>query len=151
MPYGEKLKLIKKDMRLTNSQIRDLCSVPLATVTRLFDEKNQSGNFETFVALAKGLNFSLDELAGLKPHVQAPSSELLAEKDAQIEKLIDAIKVLREDNKTLRADSNALREDNKSLRRDKRRAIGVLVALLIALSAWFVVDLTNGHFGIFRF
>ena len=151
MPYGEKLKLIKKDMRLTNSQIRDLCKVPLATVTRLFDEKNLSGNFETFVALAKGLNFSLDELAGLKPPVQSPSAELLAEKDAQIEKLIEAIRVLRDDNKTLRSDSNELREDNKSLRRDKRRAIGLLIALLIGLSVWIIIDLANGHFGTFRY
>lgn len=151
MPYGEKLKSIKTDRKLTNAQIRNLCGVPLATVTRLFDEKNLSGNFETFVALAKGLNFSLDELAGLKPPAQSPSSELLAQKDEQNAKLIEENKLLRDGINTLREDNKELRADNKSLRREKIKIIGVLVALLTALAIWIGIDLANGHFGIFRY
>ena len=66
MPYGEKLKLIKTERHLTNLQISTMCDVPLATVTRIFDEKNPGGNFETYVAIARGLGISLDELIGLK-------------------------------------------------------------------------------------
>ena len=151
MPYGEKLNSIKKERHLTNSKISKMCDVSLPTVTRIFDEKNLSGNFVTFVSIAKGLNISLDELAGLKPSVQSPSSELLAEKDAQIEKLIEENKLLREGIDTLRVDNKGLREDNKSLRREKIKVIGALVVLLIALATWVIIDLANGHFGIFRY
>ena len=151
MPYGEKLKLIKKERHLTNAQIRDMCNVPLATVTRIFDEKTLSGNFETFVAIAKGLNISLDELAGLKPPSETPSSELLTEKDNKIKNLIEEINDLHEDNKTLREDNKDLRADNKSLRREKIKIISVLVVLLIALTTWFIIDLANGHFGTIRY
>ena len=144
MPYGEKLKLIKKEKHLTNAQIRDLCNIPLATVTRLFDEKNLSGNFETFVSIAKGLNISLDELAGLKPPAHTPSAELLSDKDKQIERLTEENKTLREDNQTLRDDNKTLRNDSKTLRR-------ALATVLIALAAWLVFDLFNGYIGIIRY
>ena len=158
MPYGEKLKMIKTERRLTNAAISQICDVPLATVTRLFDEKSLSGNFETFVSIAKGLNISLDELAGLKPPSNTSNSELLADKDRKIERLLednqlllDDNKRLREDNTTLREDSKSLREDNKTLRREKIKVIGVLVFLLIAIATWLIVDLVNGHFGAFRY
>ena len=61
MPYGEKLKTIKREKNLTNAEIHKVCNVPLATVTRIFDECSQGGNFETYVSLARGLGFSLDE------------------------------------------------------------------------------------------
>lgn len=151
MPYGEKLKMIKKARGLTDSAIHKICDVPLPTVTRVFNEKNLSGNFETFVALAKGLGFSLDELAGLKPPTESPSVELLRDKDIKIERLTEDNKILREDNKNLREDNHNLRIDNKTLRREKIKIIVVLVVLLIALTTWCIIDLTNGHFGIFRY
>ena len=151
MPYGEKLKLIKKEKQLTNAAISKICSVSLPTVTRLFDEKNLSGNFETFVALAKGLNFSLDELAGLKPPVASPTLDLLAEKDAQIKKLTEENDALHKYAKEIHEDNKELRKDNKSLRREKIKVVGVLVALLTALAIWIGIDLVNGHFGIFRY
>ena len=151
MPYGAKLKLIKKEKRLTNSAIKDLCNVPLSTVTRLFDEENVSGNFETFVSIARGLNISLDELAGLKPMTQHPSLELLSEKDSKIERLLEENGHLREDVKTLREDNKALREDNSDLRKGKNIATRILVVLLIALALWIIIDLANGHFGSFRY
>ena len=151
MPYGEKLNLIKKQKGLTNAKIRDLCNVPLATVTRLFDEENLSGNFETFVAIARGLNISLDELAGLKPPTESPNLELLKDKDEKIQQMIGYIKTLRDDNQTLREENKSLRDDNKDLRQGKNKIARALIALLIALIVWFIVDLTNGHFGNFRY
>lgn len=165
MPYGEKLKMIKEARHLTVSQVAKICDITLPTATRVFSEKNLSGNFETFVSIARGLNISLDELAGLKPPIESPDSNLLLEKDMQIDKLtkeinaykeyINAMKednaTLKEDNKTLREDNNSLRKDNKTLRREKVKIFAVLIVLLIALAAWFIVDLSHGHFGIFRF
>ena len=78
MPYGEKLKTIKREKNLTNAEIHKVCNVPLATVTRVFDEGSQGGNFETYVSLARGLGFSLDELAGLKqPNEQPLASPII--------------------------------------------------------------------------
>ena len=150
MPYGEKLKSIKKAKNLTNVKIHEICDVPLSTVTRMFDEKSLSGNFETFVALARGLNFSLDELAGLKPSTEC-SSELLAEKDNKISKLTEAVELLRDDNKTLRDDNKSLRDDNKKLRNGRFITIGILVLLIFTLFSYIIYDLLNGHLGIFRY
>ena len=137
MQYGEKLKSIKKQLGLTNAKIHDMCDVPLSTVTRIFDEDTPSGNFATFVNLARGLNFSLDELAGLKPPTESPNPELLKEKDIKIQQLIDAIQVIR--------------EDNKSLRKVKFITIGILVVLVIALLCYIIYDLLNGHLGVIRY
>lgn len=151
MPYGAKLKSIKESRHLTNNAIKDLCKVPLSTVTRLFDEENVSGNFETFVLIAKGLNISLDELAGLKPPTPHPNSELLLEKDGKISSLLEENKALREDIKTLREDNKGLREDNNSLRKAKNRALRILFTFSMALLLWVIIDLTNGHFGKIRY
>ena len=116
MPYGEKLRIIKKDKKLTNVEIHKICSVPLATVTRMFDEGTQGGNFETFVSLARGLGFSLDELAGLKQPNEQPLaspiietfnsySEILREKDERIQEL-------KEQNEKLQATFNELKSSS---------------------------------------
>ena len=151
MPYGEKLKLIKKELGITNAKISKICDVPLSTVTRIFDEDTPSGNFATFVAIAKGLNISLDEIAGLKQPDASLNPEILKEKDAKIEQLTEAIKVLREDNKHLRDDNKSLRDDNKSLRKVKFITIGILVVLVFALLGYIIYDLVNGHLGVIRY
>ena len=144
MPYGEKLNSIKKDRGLTNAKISTICEVPLSTVTRVFDKKTPGANFETMVAFAKGLNFSLDELAGIKPPTENYCLRLIKEKDAKIQQLI-------EDNQTLREDNKTLREDNQQLRRGKIKFVGILATLIIALIVWLIIDLVNGHFGYFRY
>lgn len=144
MPYGEKLNSIKKDRGLTNAKIHEICDVPLSTVTRVFDKKTPGANFETMVAFAKGLNFSLDELAGLKPPTENYCIRLIKEKDAKIQQLEEYIKTLRDDN-------NTLRDDNQQLRRGKIKFVGILATLIIALVVWLIVDLANGHFGHFRY
>lgn len=143
MPYGEKLKLIKKDRGLTNSAISKLCNVPLATVTRLFDEKNLSGNFETFVAIAKGLGISLDELAGLKPadtsveEIHKSYSEQLAKKDV----------LLAEKDKTIQSLTDAYRNEH----RGKNRLTWVLSIIAILVLIVFAIDVLNGHIGHIRY
>jgi transcriptional regulator with XRE-family HTH domain len=148
MPYGEKLNSIKENRKLTNSQISKICDVSLSTVTRVFDEKNLSGNFETFVSLAKGLNFSLDELAGLKPPAESStvsvSAELLKEKDER----------LREKDETIKS----LIDDKIAIRKEKNKAVCISIAvtlalgsLVIAFAILFIIDLLNGHMGHFRY
>ena len=145
MPYGEKLNSIKKERNLTNAKISEKCKVSLSTVTRVFDEKNLSGNFETFVALAKGLDFSLDELAGLKPPSNSSvSAELLKEKDERIREKDEEIK--------------ALMEDKIAIRKEKNKAICISVAVTLALvsivaafAILFIIDLLNGHIGHIRY
>ena len=148
MPYGEKLKSIKKERHLTNAEISKICNVPIATVTRLFDEKNLSGNFETFVAIARGLGISLDELAGLKQPDETPLpspvietinsySELLKEKDERISEL--------------KSQNESLEKEKKTIRREKHRIASVLFGLVGVLAVGLLIDLLNGHIGHFRY
>lgn len=136
MPYGEKLKLIKKEKGLTNMEIHKICDVPLSTVTRVFDEKNFSGNFETFVSIARGLGISLDELAGLRQPDEQPMpspiietinsySDLLKEKDDRIKEL---------------------KEEKLLERRERQKITGAFVILIAIVLAILALDIFNNHF-----
>ena len=166
MPYGEKLKSIKKERKLTNTQIHEICNVSLPTVTRVFDEESQGGQFETYVSLARGLGFSLDELAGLKqpneqpiasPIIEANNShaELLKEKDERIQEL-------KEQNENLRATIGKLKESTDKtiatleaekcdIRHEKRNVTSALIGLVLILVIGLLIDLLNGHVGNFRY
>lgn len=166
MPYGEKLKTIKKDKKLTNVEIHKICNVPLATVTRMFDEESQGGNFETYVSLARGLGFSLDEIAGLKRSNEQPFaspvietlnsySEILKEKD-------ERIRELKEQNEKLQTTLNELKNstdktialvesEKQEVRREKRKITSALLGLVFILVLGLLVDLLNGHIGSFRY
>ena len=166
MPYGEKLKTIKKEKNLTNAEIHKVCNVPLATVTRVFDEESQGGNFETYVSLARGLGFSLDELAGLKQPNEEPLaspiietfnsySEILKEKDERIQELKEqntnlqiAFNELKESSgKTI----SVLEEEKKDIRHEKRKITSALIGLVLILVIGLLIDLLNGHIGKFRY
>ena len=166
MPYGEKLKSIKKERNLTNKQIHEMCDVSLPTVTRIFDEDSQGGQFETYVSFARGLGFSLDELAGLKQPDEQPlaspiietfnsHAELLKEKDERIQEL-------KEQNENLRATIGKLKEstdktiatlesEKKDIRHEKRKITSALLALVLILVIGLLIDLFNGHIGKFRY
>lgn len=148
MPYGKKLKAIKKEKGLTNDEIHKICNVPLATVTRLLDEDTQGGHFDTYVSLARGLGFSLDELAGLKqPNEQPLSSpiietfnsysEILKEKDERIQELKEQIVLLE--------------NEKQDVRREKRKITSALIGLVAILVVGLLIDLLNGHIGNFRY
>ena len=157
MPYGEKLKTIKKDRGLTNVAIHKMCNVPLATVTRLFDEKNLSGNFETFVSIARGLNISLDELAGLKPpsvsveEVHNSYSEILTKKDALIAEK-DSI-IVEKDNEITEKDKiiQLLKDGYQREHKGKNRLTSVLAIVAILVLIVFAIDVLNGHIGHIRY
>ena len=166
MPYGEKLKTIKREKNLTNAEIHKVCNVPLATVTRVFDEGSQGGNFETYVSLARGLGFSLDELAGLKqPDAQplaAPIietfnsySEILKEKDERIQELKEQNEKLQTAFDKLKNSSNktisVLEEEKKDIRHEKHKITSALIGLVFILVVGLLIDLLNGHIGNFRY
>ena len=173
MPYGEKLKSIKKAKNLTNAEIHKVCNVPLATVTRVFDEESQGGNFETYVSLARGLGFSLDELAGLKQPDEQPLAspiietfnsyaEILKEKD-------DRIQELKEQNEKLQANFNEyklssektvdrIEKEKQDIRHEKRKITSALICVVIillglafVLVSGLLIDLLNGHIGKFKY
>ena len=140
MPYIEKLKMIKEDKNLTNSEIATLSNIPLATITRIFSGQTPNPTFETISRIAIGMGVSLDELCGLKqpdaPSIPSPIentlisySELLKEKDERIREL----KVEKE------------RE-----RKDRYRITGVLICVVCFLLALLAFDLINGQIGYFR-
>ena len=166
MPYGEKLKTIKKEKKLTNAEIHRVCNVPLATVTRVFDEGSQGGNFETYVSLARGLGFSLDELAGLKQPDEQPLtspiietlntySEILKEKDERIQELKEQnakleakfLEFKNSSEKTI----TLLENEKKDIRHEKRKITSALIGLVLILIVGLLIDLWNGHIGNFRY
>lgn len=170
MPYGEKLKLIKKNKGLTNSAIHKICDVPLSTVTRVFDEETPSANFETFAKLAAGLGFSLDELAGLKPSREI-DAELIKEKDATIDSYIAMVK---EKDETIRSYADMIKEKDVTVnsyiellktkddriqelkeekvheRAERRRLTCALVGFVALVLIILAIDVLNGQFGYFQ-
>ena len=164
MPYGEKLKTIKREKNLTNAEIHRVCDVPLATVTRVFDEGK--GNFETYVSLARGLGFSLDELAGLKQPNEQPFaspiietfnsySEILKEKDERIQELKEQNEKLQSAFNELKDSSNKtidlLEKEKRDIRHEKRKITSALIGLILILVIGLLIDLFNGHIGNFRY
>lgn len=139
MPYVERLKMIKEEKSLTNSEISTLSNIPLPTITRVFNGQTPNPTFETISRIAFALGVSLDELSGLKqPNEQPVSSpiedtlnsyvELLKEKDDRIKEL---------------------KEDKRVIRNEKYKLVGVLVGIITAILILFTVDIFNGHFGYF--
>ena len=166
MPYGEKLKTIKKEKKLTNAEIHKVCNVPLATVTRVFEEGSQGGNFETYVSLARGLGFSLDELAGLKQPNESPLTspiietfnsyaEILKEKDERINELKEQNEKLQAAFNELKSSSDKtidlLENEKKEIRHEKRKITSALIGLVLILVVGLLIDLFNGHIGNFRY
>ena len=138
MPVRAKLKSVKEERHLTDSNIATLCKMSLSTVTRLFSsdsaEDVTKGQFESYISLAKGLNISLDWLAGLE-HDDKQSV------DPQLVPIIDSYtKVLEEKDKRI-----------AELKADKTLLRILLIAILLPVMVWLVVDLLNGHFGLFRY
>ena len=147
-------------------QIHEMCKVSLPTVTRVFDEESQGGQFETYVSLARGLGFSLDELAGLtQPNEQPiPSpiietinshAELLKEKDERIQEIKGQNEKLQTSFDELKKSSDktisVLEEEKKCIRHEKRKITSALIGLILILVVGLLVDLLNGHVGNFRY
>lgn len=166
MPYGEKLKSIKKAKNLTNAEIGKVCNVPLATVTRAFDEEYRGGNFETYVSFARGLGFSLDELAGLKQPDEQPLAspiietfnsyaEILKEKDERINELKEQNEKLQTAFNEYKLSSentiNRIEKEKHDIRREKHKITSALIGLLLVLIVGLLIDLLNGDIGHFRY
>lgn len=159
MPYVEKLKTIREDKDLTYAEIAKLGNIPLATVTRVFNGQTLNPTFETITGIAMGMGVSLDELAGLKQPDEQPlaspiidtinsCSELLKEKDIQINQLHEEKAALRKEKDI---QINQLIEDKNMLRKEKYGIFGVLVVFILALVILLIVDINHGHFGYFQY
>ena len=114
MPYLEKLKALKEDKDLTNTEIAKLSNLPLATITRIFNGSTPNPTFETFTQIAIALGASLDEIAGLKEPDEPPIpsriemtldsySELLKDKDDRIKELKEEIEIERKEKHRITA------------------------------------------------
>ena len=141
MPYVEKLKMIKEEKDLTNVEIARLGDLPLATVTRVFNERTLNPTFETITRIAIGMGVSLDELVGLKqpdePPIPSPIentlnsySELLREKDERIKELKETLERVRD---------------------EKRTFLVILVGIIAFILAFLAIDLFNGNWGHFQY
>jgi transcriptional regulator with XRE-family HTH domain len=141
MPYLEKLKALKEEKELTNSEIARISNIPLATITRVFNGATPNPTFETISQIAIALGTSLDEIAGLKEPDEPPIpsrientlnsySELLKEKDDRIRELKDSV---------------------EKERKEKHMLQGIFVLFIAFMLVVFTIDMLNGHFGYFKY
>lgn len=141
MPYSEKLKMIKEEKGLTNAEISKVGNLPLPTVTRIFNGNTANASFDTYVAIARGMGISLDELAGLKqPDEQAISSPI-------IETLSSYSELLKEKDERIAE----LKEEKEHERKERRRLTGVLAVLVTLVLIVLAIDLLNGDIGHIRY
>ena len=92
---SDTLKRRKEQKGLTAQQLADQSGVPLSTISRIFAGHTDSPTFSTVSALARVLDLSLDELAGISvrpdPLTEAERKELemLREEKALLLKYLD--------------------------------------------------------------
>lgn len=102
MPIVEKLKMIKEDKGITNTELEKLSNIPLATITRVFNGHTPNPSFETISRIAIALGVSLDEVVGLKEPDETPTpsrientlnayAEVLKDKDDRIRFLMEEV------------------------------------------------------------
>lgn len=141
MPYVEKLKALKEEKELTNSEIARLSNIPLATITRIFNGATPNPTFETITQIAIALGTSLDEITGLKEPDEPPIpsrientlnsySELLKEKDDRIKELKDSV---------------------EKERKEKHMLQGIFTLFIAFILVVLTIDILNGHFGYFKY
>ncbi len=141
MPYMSRLIAIKQDKKISNAEIARLSDVPLATVTRIFNEQTLNPSFENFVKIAVALGASLDEIAGIKQPETPPV-------DAHIENtLINYSQLLQEKDDRIRE----LKEERDREHRERVRMLMFTCGLIAVGIVILVFDMFNGHVGYFRY
>lgn len=139
---------IKEEKNLTNQDIANLSNIPLATVTRVLNGSTPNPTFETIAKIAIAVGASLDEVSGLTSEKSEDVgfsigetlntySVLLSEKDERIKEKDALIKHLQELNSEHRAQI--------------RKILWFVAAMVTAIVAVLIIDVTNGNFGYFRY
>lgn len=141
MPYVEKLKVIKEEKKLTNSEIATLSGIPLPTITRVFNGQTPNPTFETISRIAFSLGVSLDELSGLKPPEEQPVPSQI---ETTLNSYADLLR-LKDDR------IKELKEDVARERKDKYKIAGVLIVFVAFVLLVLAIDILNGHFGYFQY
>lgn len=148
MGYLTYLKELKQKRNLSSAEIAELANTPAATVSRIFSGATPNPTFDTISAITIAMGGSLDEMTGLrspdeeaiKPRVETTLTayaDLLNEKDIRIKEKEAS---LRELNAELHAE-----------RKEKNKLAFALFGVLAAVVIFLIVDITNGHFGYFRY
>ncbi len=148
MGYLTYLKELKHKRNMSSAEIAELANIPSATVSRIFSGTTPNPTFDTISAIAIAMGGSLDEMIGLrsadeepiKPRVETTLTayaDLLNEKDLRIKEKDENIKSL---NAEIRVE-----------RKEKSRLAFALFGVLATVVIFLIVDITNGHFGYFRY
>ena len=119
---------------MTNAEIAKVGNIPLATVTRVFNERTLNPTFETIMGIAIGLGVSLDELVGLK---QPDASPIASPIETTINSYVELLN--EKDNRI------------KELKNEKRTFIVILIFFVTFLLVLLAIDMLNGHFGHFQY
>lgn len=155
MPYLEKFKEAKAEKKLSNAIIATLANIPLATVTRFFNGNTPNPTVDTFVPIANVLDLSIDETFGLKepnqkpldPNVEAmlaSYTELLKEKDERIKEKDELILEMEQTIEELKI-------EKLKAQKERGKVLGFALVFVTIVVFILLFDLTNGHFGYFRY
>lgn len=148
MIYLNKLKALKEQSKLTNTDIAKLADIPIATITRIFNGSTPNPTFETFARIAIALGASLDEIAGLKqpdaPPIISPIENTLNSYITLIQEKDERIKELKEEIEKERKEKEREHKEKNKLAIALACIIGFVLLLL-------TVDILNGQFGYFKY
>ena len=141
MQYLNRLKELKDQRHLTNSEISNLSGIPQATITRIFSGATPNPSFETFAGIATALGISLDEVAGLR----SPNEEPVP---SHVEQTINSYaELLKEKDERIRE----LKEEKKQAQKERGMLLlffGIFVSIVVFI---LIFDIANGHFGYIRY
>ena len=169
----EKLKGEKNRRGLTNQQLSDISGVPIATTSRIIAGAVSNPGIFHIAALCAAMNISIDALMGIpQPDSSAAEldtirqelehkTELLAEKEAAVGRLLDRSRILENgilvrDEQIQRQEEDIRRKDAeiKELRNFYKPLVYVLCGLCILLTVvwciFVVLDARQPGIGLIR-
>lgn len=148
MPYLEKLKKIKEQRKLTNAEIATLSTIPLATVTKIFNGSTPNPTFESVASIAMALGVSLDEVVGLKEPGEKPIDSKI---ETTITSYAELLKAKDELFKEKEERIKELKAERDRAQKEKGRLLTFLIVLVAAIVFVLLFDMMNGHMGYFRY
>lgn len=134
-----KINEVRKEKEITIAELARLANMAQATVTKILNGSTPNPTIESVAPLTTALGISIDRILGIKTDEATPApvvtaldtyAELLKEKDERI---------------------SDLKEEQEKMRKEKKVFAIALACVVGFLLLLLTIDVTNGHFGYFRY
>ena len=159
MPFREVFNEQKRILDLTTHEISLRCGLPSATVSRILSGQTENPTFESISAIARVLNVSLDELAGIS-NASETASAIIATAQEELRIAHEALDTAKKELSAAQSAVNKAEEkiqdmqaqlDKKDywLRRISTFASVITFLLVALLTIALVIDFTDPSKGFF--